>query len=194
MLKRARRLLQEGRRKEALRLYEEFLKTHDDDLETWLEFGLACLLDNDRDRFLKVHAMFAHCMTPAVLSGVGRRARRLWDEYSRACSRFAAAAAVGTVMMLPGGFAGCKGTVRPPDVETETEVAAVDMVPESEEAGLPDVQEPEADAAQEAGPVEDAASDAAVSKKDKGKKKNGPPKYKTRYIAVHHLDDEDLGQ
>jgi len=196
MLDRARRLLEEGRREEAVKLYEEFLKSHDDDLEAWLEFGLVCLLNNDRDRFLRVHAMFEHCMTPGVLAGLGKRARRLWDEYGRACSKYAAAAALGTIMMLPGGFAGCKGAATVPDVEAGPEVAAVEVA--AEEPEQPAAQEPEADAAQDPDQGGDAAAEPAgdvkTTKKDKDKKKDGPPKYKTRYIAIHHLTDDDLGQ
>jgi tetratricopeptide (TPR) repeat protein len=190
MLDRARKLLREGRRDEAIGLYEKFLETHDDDLEAWLEFGLACLLNNDRKRFLQVHAMFERCMTQGVLSSLGRRARRLWNEYSRACSRVAAAAAVGTVMMLPGGFAGCRGAARQPDVEVKAEITAAEVAPELLQS---EAQEP-ADAAVEAVAADAADGDASVSKKQKEKKQTEPPKYKTRYIAIHHLDDEDLGQ
>jgi len=175
----ARRLLGEGRAAEAVRLYEEHLEANDDDDEARLEYGIACLVMGDRDRFIEVGMEYAPCMSPVTLERLGGRIRSLWAEYAAVCARIARAAAVGASVAIACQAGGCGCRPAAPDAAAEV---ATSPPPEVAEPTPPPVTQ-----------TIDAGAPEVAQEPPPAKPKPKPRPYipKTRYVAVH-LDKDDV--
>lgn len=180
-------LLQEGRLEEALQEYQAYLKDHDDDLEAWLELGIAQLLVGKREKFLEIDAMFRPCLTESAIKKLGRRVQKLWAEYNRVAARFAAAAALGAVMVGAAGTSGCR----------QDGIAAGGAPAQAQDAGgTAEAAQPPDKVPLDGGSV--APSDPAAQVKlqpppqPTPKPTTEPPKVvpKNRYIAIRHDKDE----
>jgi len=193
MIDKARDLLKQGRWEDAIGIYETLVEADDQNLEAWLELGFANLLAGRRKRFLEIHAMFEHCMSDRALTRLGSRVKRLWAEYSRTCARFATAAALGTALVAQAGLPGCgKKEAGKADAAAEVQAEETPAPPSAADVGGEETAVEDAAGPADA-PDEDLGGEEPLAKKKGANKdKKGPPIIKTRYIAIHDIDPEDL--
>ena len=201
----ARELLRAGHRGEAIEAYEAHVRSHDGDVEAWLELGLASLVSGSQARFAEIHAMFRPCLEDAkIREAAGERVQILWAQMAAVVSRCLRATALGAALVLSGSLAACSedaASAPTPDAQAAASVgeaasaqpaSSASAASSSSAATMPETR---ASSSASGGPLDGGSppADAAAVRPTASSKPTAtaPPRHtgpRTRYVAVHFDD------